>query len=404
MSILWRSWVTFTAIIATVLIVLALLSCLQHNALYSELIRQRLSVVAQTAADSFQPVVNLGLPISMVRNAREVLERAQQTDSRITAIHAFNPTGIIVQTTDPDDPSNVPEKVQLAQSLADGSEWSVESDTELFSGVSISNAAGTTVGNIVVVYPKSEFEAQTAAVTRHIATTTITLLVIFSVAAWLLLRLRLSGAIHGLSRLDGILAALRRGDGAVARSPPMTEAEAESLGFLRDDMEKLEDNLNEATENYTKVRAILGEVEDAPGAPPAADADSMVMTSAPETSLARLIARKLMPWAGLLIVGSALALAFLTIRTVNGSIEPEIANRTTLMGTVINQNIQRARQRQPVVNQDRDVTEHEDHIPPFDLDAPFGASADLNAVQLLQKVLALLGCRIVQAGHVQLTR
>ena len=325
MSILWRSWITFTAIIEE----LGLASVDTF-------------VVAQTTADSFQSVVNLGLPISMVRNAPALLARAQQTDSRITAIHAFNPTGIIVQTTDPDDPSNVPEKVQLAQSLADGSEWSVESDTELFSGVSISNAAGTTVGNIVVVYPKSEFEAQTAAVTRHIATTTITLLVIFSVAAWLLLRLRLSGAIHGLSRLDGILAALRRGDGAVARSPPMTEAEAESLGFLRDDMETLEDNLNEATENYTKVRAILGEVEDAPGAPPAADADSMVMTSAPETSLARLIARKLMPWAGLLIVGSAPALALLTIRTVNGSIEPEIANRTTLMGTVINQNIQRA--------------------------------------------------------------
>ena len=91
-----------------------------------------------------------------------------------------------------------------------------------------------------------------------------------------------------------------------------------------------------------EVTAILGEVDDAPGAPPTAVADSVVMTSAPETSLARLIARKLMPWAGLLIVGSALALALLTIRTVNGSIEPEIANRTTLMGTVINRNIQRA--------------------------------------------------------------
>lgn len=342
MSILWRSWITFTAIIATVLIVLAVLSTLQHNALYSNLIRQRLSVVAQTTADSFQSVVNLGLPISMVRNARELLTRAQQTDHRIIAIHAFNPTGIIVQTTDPDDPSDVPKEVQLAQSLADGSEWSVESDTELFSGISISNAAGTTVGNIVVVYPKSEFEAHTAAVVRHIATTTIILLVIFSVAAWLLLRLRLSGAIHGLSRLDGLLAALRRGDGDAARSPPMTETEAEKLGFLRADMETLEDNLNEATENYAKVKAILGEVDDAPGAPPTAVADSVVMTSAPETSLARLIARKLMPWAGLLIVGSALALALLTIRTVNGSIEPEIANRTTLMGTVINRNIQRA--------------------------------------------------------------
>jgi predicted MFS family arabinose efflux permease len=122
----------------------------------------------------------------------------------------------------------------------------------------------------------------------------------------------------------------------------MTEKEAGKLGFLRADMETLEDRLNEATESYARARAILGEVDDAPGAPRSTEVGAVVMTSVPETSLARLIARKLMPWAGLLIVGSALALGMLTIRTVSGSIEAEIANRTTLMGTVINQNIQRA--------------------------------------------------------------
>ncbi len=84
MFILWRSWITFTTIIATVLIVLALLSSLQHNALYSDLIRQRLSVVAQTTADSFKSVVNLGLPISMVRNARPILERGPQVSIAMT--------------------------------------------------------------------------------------------------------------------------------------------------------------------------------------------------------------------------------------------------------------------------------------------------------------------------------
>ncbi|MCZ6487493.1 MAG: MFS transporter, partial [Gammaproteobacteria bacterium] len=72
------------------------------------------------------------------------------------------------------------------------------------------------------------------------------------------------------------------------------------------------------------------------------DSLSTVMTSIPETSLARLISAKLMPWAGLLIIGSALVLGMLTIGTVRNSIEPEISNRTTLMGTVINNNIQLA--------------------------------------------------------------
>ncbi len=347
MSILWRSWITFTTIIATVLITLAVLSSLQHNALYSDLIRQRLAVVAQTSANSFQSVVKLGLPISMVRNAGEVLARAQQTDPQITAIHAFNPSGIIVKTTDPNNPDKVPDEVRQAQSLADGGEWSVESDTQIFSGVSINNATGATIASIVVVYPKQEFDAHTAAVVKHIAITTLGLLIIFAAAAWLLLRLRLAGAIQALSRLDSLLSAIRDSDRNAEPTQPMSKVQAAKLGFLRADIENLEDDLDLATSNYDSVLKELGSTDEALDDRVATDNDingeqSIVVAATSETSLARLIARKLMPWAGLLIIGSALVLGILTINTVNQSIEPEVINRTTLMGTVINQNIQRA--------------------------------------------------------------
>jgi predicted MFS family arabinose efflux permease/HAMP domain-containing protein len=346
MFILWRSWITFTAIIATVLIVLALLSSLQHNALYSDLIRQRLSVVAQTTADSFKSVVNLGLPISMVRNARQILERGQQTDSRITAIHAFNPSGIIVHTTDLAKPDKVPDEVVLAQSLAEGSEWSVESDTKLYSGISINNTAGATVGNILVVYPKAEFIAHSTGVVKHIATVTLLLLIIFSTAAFLLLRLRLSGAIHGIARLKTLFDNIQNGNDGGEKPPPMDEKEAAKLGFLRSDIETIETHLHQASEDYETARKQLGITGEDPDflSSPSEDSDSQstVVTSVPATSLARLIAGRLMPWAGLLIVFSALVLGLLTIGTVNRSIEPEIANRTTLMGTVINNNVQRA--------------------------------------------------------------
>jgi MFS family permease len=347
MSILWRSWITFTAIIATVLITLAALSAFQHNALYSDLIRQRLSVIAQTSADSFQSVVKLGLPISMVRNASEILARAQQSDPQISAIHAFNPSGIIVKTTDPAQPGNVPREVVRAQSLAESGEWSIESDTNLFSGVNISSAQGTTVASIVVVYPKREFDRHSMAVVKDIATTTLGLLAIFSAAAWLLLRLRLSGAVRALSRLESLLTTIRHGEQPAQPPQPMSETQALKLGFLRDDIESMEDNLHRANQNYAAAMNNLGGTgvtlgETLPVEEDNDDTQPIVMASNPDTSLARLIARKLMPWAGLLIIGSALVLAIFTINAVNRSIEPEIANRTTLMGTVINQNIQRA--------------------------------------------------------------
>ena len=347
MSILWRSWITFTAIIATVLIVLAILSSLQHNALYSDLIRQRLSVVAQTSADSFRPVVNLGLPISMVRNANEVLVRAQQTDSQITAIHVFSPAGIVVHSTEPGNPARVPNAVMQAQTLADGDLWSVEIESALFSGVNISNSAGITVGSIVVVYPKQEFDAHSAAVVKNIAITTLVLLAIFSVAAWMLLRLRLAGATRALSRLGSLLSAIRQSGGDTESVQPMTEIQAAKLGFLRADIETMEQNLDRASKNYYKAMNILGIADgtlDKNSHTDTSDDDapSVVIAANPDASLARLIARKLLPWAGMLIIGSALALGMLTIGAVNQSIEPEVTKRTTLMGTVINQNIQRA--------------------------------------------------------------
>jgi MFS family permease len=347
MSILWRSWITFTAIIATVLIVLAVLSSLQHNALYSDLIRQRLSVVAQTSADSFRPVVKLGLPISMVRNASEVLARALQTDPQITAIHVFNPSGIIVQTTDPADPGQVPDTVMQALSLADGDLWSVESESALFSGVNISNSAGITVAGIVVVYPRHEFDAHSAAVVEHIATTTLGLLFIFSAAAWMLLRLRLAGATRALARLGSLLPAIRQPGVGTESAQPMTETQAAKLGFLRADIETMEANLHRANDHYDSAMNDLGVADGALDKNPHTDtsdgnAPSVVIAANPDTSLARLIARKLMPWAGILIIGSALALGILAIGTVDQSIEPEVTKRTTLMGTVINQNIQRA--------------------------------------------------------------
>ena len=347
MSILWRSWITFTAIIATVLIVLAILSSLQHNALYSDLIRQRLSVVAQTSADSFRPVVKLGLPISMVRNASEMLARAQQTDSQITAIHAFNPSGIIVQTTDPANPGQVQDNVMQAKSLADGDLWSVESESALFSGINISNSAGTTVASIVVVYPKQEFDAHSASVVKHIAITTLVLLVIFSAAAWMLLRLRLAGAMRALSRLGSLLSTIRLRGIDTESVQSMTEIQAAKLGFLRADIERIEVNLQRASKNYDNAMDILGITDDELDKVSDADINndnlpSVVMAANPDTSLARLIARKLLPWAGVLIISSALVLGILAINTVNKSIEPEVTKRTTLMGTVINQNIQRA--------------------------------------------------------------
>ena len=164
MSILWRSWMAFTAIIAIVLTVLAVLSVLQHNAVLANLIQSRLSVVAQTTSSPFRAIVNLGLPFSTVRNAQEILERALELDANIKDIHVFNPTGIIVHSTSPEKNANISEQFLLAQSLSDSQNWSTETQSHINTGFTISNGAGSTVGGIVVAFPKDTFTEKTDAV------------------------------------------------------------------------------------------------------------------------------------------------------------------------------------------------------------------------------------------------
>ena len=108
MSVFWRSWGTVVILVAIVLVVLAALTTLQFNSTLSRFIQGRLAVLAQTSQVSFSAVVALGLPLSTVRNAPAILERARQTDPQIAAIHVFEPAGRILHSTDPDHLTSVP--------------------------------------------------------------------------------------------------------------------------------------------------------------------------------------------------------------------------------------------------------------------------------------------------------
>ena len=123
MPILWRAWIAFTTIIGIFLAILSVLAVLQHNAILSKLIRQQTAVVVQSTASSFRAVVDLGLPVSTVRNAAEILRAARAAKPGISAIHVFQPTGIITASSAEDHPANVSREVLLAQSLDKSGNW-----------------------------------------------------------------------------------------------------------------------------------------------------------------------------------------------------------------------------------------------------------------------------------------
>ena len=140
------------------------------------------------------------------------------------------------------------------------------------------------------------------------------------------LRVRLADAFRGLTRLDEIVAALSRDRDDTAWAPARSVPEIAKPGSLGEQIRILEADLDRATEQYEAARTCLAAFADAASEQTVRSEPAIrsckAMTALPETSLARALARQLLPWAALLVLGSALALGTFTYLTVVNSLTP----------------------------------------------------------------------------------
>ena len=146
MALFWRIW---TAVILVNLAVLTLfvgLATLQFDSINSGLVGERLAVLAGRTAAPFQAAAKIGLPLSTVRNADALLERARQTDDAILAIHVFDQAGRIVHSTDASASEMIPPGALAAREAAGGAPWHSETEAGFFSGIDI-RAAATSPGS-----------------------------------------------------------------------------------------------------------------------------------------------------------------------------------------------------------------------------------------------------------------
>jgi MFS family permease len=342
-SLVGRVWTALVAIIALILVVLSVLAVLQHDAVFSQLIRQRLAVTVEGTARPIRSIVELGLPIAMVRNKLDLLELARDTDPAIENVVLFNPSGIVVEATAPSYPDQVPEEVLWAQSESGAGRWSLETDTELISGASILSDTGAIVGGIFAVYPTHELQERGRAVARQITIWAAGLLVLFSASAYVIVRWRLRPVVRFLRGLEAALASIagtlpparrRAWDGPVDRT---------KLGLLGSVLGRFEEGLDAASRKFEVAEAKLAALSPELTGPPTLDGPrESVPIGIPETALTRTFARRLMPIVAGLTLGSALVLGYVAYLSISASFSPEIAKRTQLIGTDASVNIRRA--------------------------------------------------------------
>src|SRR5215208_6521293 len=115
MALFWRIWAAVSLVNILVLSVFLGLAALQFASINSTLVGERLVVLANRTVAPFAASVRLGLPISGVRNAPTLLERARQTDEDIVALHVFDAEGHIVHSTASPAPAEIPTAAAAAR-------------------------------------------------------------------------------------------------------------------------------------------------------------------------------------------------------------------------------------------------------------------------------------------------
>lgn len=341
MSILWRSWLSVIFILGVVLAILGTLASLQHNAILANLLKQRLQVVSESSASSFRPIIDIGLPLSMLRNARDVLERGKN-DRGILAIHVVDDKGSIIHSTRPDHDIRISVELRKTMLLNDSEQWSAETPATLITGTTLRNPSGRLAGSVMVVYDKSSFNAKTDEFAKQLRVAGSITWAVLSALSWGLLRLQLGGAIRGFLHLRAMLQDFSRQDPGAA---PPALPDTTRCGFLTDAIPQIYHNLKLANEQYVAALKRLepaaqlskAEVDDSPLQYPA-----QMVKQAADTSIARRIGRQITPSVAGIVLAGVLSLGGYTYKQVLASFEPEQATRLALIGRVASSNIQRA--------------------------------------------------------------
>lgn len=240
MALFWRIWLAVTFVNLVVLTIFVGLATLQFGNINSSLVGERLAVLAERTAAPFNAAAKIGLPLSTVRNAEALLERARQTDTAILAIHVFDNAGRIIQSTDTHPPGEIPAKALATRAASGGAPWHIESGEIFLSSIDIIARGKTTVGGVLIVYPRSSSVTQIRAMGAELAFATTVILSFGAVLSIFLLRLSIGKQIKLYNSIDNAVTNFEQGAwrSAAGRSSLCLESEADELSHLLETAEK----------------------------------------------------------------------------------------------------------------------------------------------------------------------
>lgn len=323
MALTGRLALASSVICCAVIAVFIAFALLQFNQIRAELERERFAILAERVAAPFEAAARIGLPLSSVRNAGALLERARQLDQAIEAIFVLGPQGEVLRSI------GVPQEDAMAtQFLAAapqhvGESWFLEFPQGYHSGLWFLDATGRPVGGVAIHFSGQESRSASWAMAGQLVTSGLFFALAMVPVLWAMLRL-----------------ALRR------RTAAFEVFERDLLAFETEGWRANRHAGAATSDATTPFRALLAAAEAR------YQHAAKVATSDPDTTPGPSVQAGALPVAGFrapvvlatgLVLTAAIGLfSILTINAFNSAITPDLESRTQLIGGLIRGELQRA--------------------------------------------------------------
>lgn len=237
MPLFWRIWGAVTLVIFAVLGLFVVLATMQFSAIHAALVGERLVVLADRTVAPFAAAVRLGLPLSSVRNATALLERARQTDDAVVALHVFDEGGHIVHSTLASPPASIPAFVVQARAAARGGYWYRQTVDGFVGSVDLPRRGGGIGGGILVVYSSAGHATQVRAIFAELVVGAMVALASAAALAALLLRWGLAAMIFHHEAIEATVRDFEHGAWRRAAGRPRANSEVADADGLRKGLE-----------------------------------------------------------------------------------------------------------------------------------------------------------------------
>lgn len=192
-----RLVITVWVILLSVLSLLYLMNYMKFDSLMSTVVSSKLEVISTSLENSVKRAERLGISLQSANNVKEQINQARLRDDNVLAISLIDQQGkLIYQSSGFEDVRAIPVDVERRALKSNEPNWSYSNDSELFSGLQLTDGFGDLSGSIVIEYDKTALFGLYAQVRLHLLEATVLIFLASAAIVFLVIRLGFGDVIN----------------------------------------------------------------------------------------------------------------------------------------------------------------------------------------------------------------